>query len=130
MMFFKVLLLAASLEFGAVQGSAFNYAGPYPEQMMRNDVALYTALNADVSYHGFYLGGGMRNFFTPETLVNYVPFQMDFTFEAGYRAGAFQIGYEHTCFHPMQPYATFIEQEIKPKYEGGYNKIFVRIQTP
>lgn len=129
MMFFKVLLLAASLEFGAVQGSAINYNSSSYPWMMDNDIALYTELKADAQYKGFYAGGSMRNYFTPETLTNYVPFQMDFTFEAGFRTGAFQVGYEHTCFHPMQPYATIIGNEIKPKYEGGYNKIFIKMST-
>ena len=46
-----------------------------------------------------------------------------------YESGV-QIGFEHSCFHPMQPYATIIDSNIKPSYEGGYNKFFVRISTP
>ena len=75
-------------------------------------------------------GGGMINYFTPITLTNYAPFQMTFIFNAGYKTGGVQIGFEHSCFHPMQPYATIIDSNIKPSYEGGYNKFFVRISTP
>lgn len=74
-------------------------------------------------------GGGMINYFTPITLTNYDPFQMTFIFNAGYKTGGVQIGFEHSCFHPMQPYATIIGNEIKPKYEGGYNKIFIKMST-
>jgi len=45
------------------------------------------------------------------------------------KTGGVQIGFEHSCFHPMQPYATIIGNEIKPKYEGGYNKIFIKMST-
>jgi len=75
-------------------------------------------------------GGGMINYFTPITLTNYDPFQMTSIFNAGYKTGGVQIGFEHSCFHPMQPYATIIDSNIKPSYEGGYNKFFVRISTP
>ena len=129
MIFFKILALSASLEFGAIQGSAINYNAKSNRWMMDKDIALYTTLNADISYQGFYIGGAMQNYFTPESLTNYIPFQMDFTFEAGYRNGPVQIGFEHTCYHPMQPYATIIGNEIKPKYEGGYNKIFIKMST-
>ena len=73
--------------------------------------------------------GGMINYFTPITLTNYDPFQMTFIFNAGYKTGGVQIGFEHSCFHPMQPHATIIGNEIKPKYEGGYNKIFMRFSN-
>ena len=69
------------------------------------------------------------NDFTPITLTNYDPFQMTSIFNAGYKTGGVQIGFEHSCFHPMQPYATIIGNEIKPKYEGGYNKIFMRFSN-
>ena len=129
MIFFQILALAASLEFGALQGSSFNYNDRNPDFYQFHDIALYTTLKADATYRGFYIGGGMENYFTPESFTNYIPFQMDFTFEAGYRSGPVKIGFEHTCYHPMQPYATIIGNEIKPKYEGGYNKLFIRIST-
>lgn len=46
----------------------------------------------------------------------------------GIESGGFTMGYEHSCYHPMQPYATIIGDEIKPKYEGGYNKFFIRFE--
>jgi len=129
MLFFNILLLSASLECGVLQGSAFNYNAMNPECYRFNDIAFYTNLHADVDYKGIYLGGGMICYLTPESITNYVPFQMTYIFETGYKNDVFQLGFEHSCFHPIQPYATIIGTEIKPVYEGGYNKIFVRIST-
>ena len=124
-MFWKALLFSAALETGFVSGGIYNYS-------MRNidfiDIgALYTSLSAQVSYKALYIGGQMESYFTPVNIINYSPFQMTFLFRAGLDFGNVKLGYEHSCFHPMQPYATIIGNEIKPKYEGGYNKIFVRI---
>jgi len=54
---------------------------------------------------------------------------MTYVFNAGLDLGNVRLGYEHSCFHPIQSYATIIGNEIKPKYEGAYNKFFVRIST-
>lgn len=124
-MFFQAILLSASLEAGIISGGVFNYS---TRSMDWIDVgALYTTLSANVNYKAMYVGGQMDSYFTPISIANYAPFQMTFVFRAGLDFGNVKLGYEHSCFHPMQPYATIIGNEIKPKYEGGYNKIFVRI---
>lgn len=126
-MFFKALLFCAALETGFISGGLYNYQTRNKQWI---DVgALYTMLEGSAHYNGLYVGGEMVCYFTPESLTNYSPFQMTYVFNAGLEAGNVKIGYEHSCFHPMQPYATIIGNEIKPKYEGGYDKIFVRIAT-
>lgn len=124
-MLFKILFLSVALETGFVSGGVFNYS---TRSMNWIDVgALYTTLSANVNYKALYVGGQMDSYFTPISIANYAPFQMTFVFRAGLDFGNVKLGYEHDCFHPMQTYATIIGNEIKPKYEGGYNKIFVRI---
>jgi len=123
-MFFQTLILSAILETGFVSGGIFNYSS---ENKAWVDVgALYTTLEAKAEYQCFYLGGNMDCYFTPTSIVNYMPFQMTYGVQAGLNFKHFQIGYEHSCFHPMTPYATIFGNEIKPKYEGAYNKVFLR----
>ena len=123
-MFFQALILSASLEAGGLLGGIYNYSNR--NQLVFLD-AFYTTLEAKAKYDVLYVGGQMDCYFTPITVTNYSPFQMTFVFRAGADFGNVKLGYEHSCFHPMQPYATIVGNEIKPKYEGGYNKIFVRI---
>ena len=124
-MFFRILLLSAALETGFISGGVFNYSAQNRKWL---DIgALYTSLSVQANYKIFYIGGQMDSYFTPISATNYAPFQMTFVFRAGLDFDNVKLGYEHACFHPTQPYATIIGNEIKPKYEGGYNKIFVRI---
>lgn len=126
-MFFKALMLSAALEAGFISGGLFNYnAWNQPWQEIG---ALYTSLGVKAEIGVLYASGRMDSYFTPLAWNNYSPFQMTYIFEVGADFGNVQLGYEHSCFHPIQPYATIIGNEIKPKYEGGYNKVFVRIST-
>ena len=124
-MFFRILLLSAALETGFISGGIFNYSAHNRDWL--NIGAFYASLLAQVNYKALYIGGQMDSYFTPISATNYAPFQMTFVFRAGLDFDNVKLGYEHSCFHPMQPYATIVGNEIKPKYEGGYNKIFVRI---
>jgi len=126
-MFFKALLLTAALEAGFLSGGLYNYSTI--NQDWEGIGALYTSVEVKAQYKNAYIGGQIDSYFTPATWIDYIPFQTTFIFKAGLDFGNFQLGYEHSCFHPMQPYATVIGNEIKPKYEGGYNKFFVRIET-
>lgn len=125
-MFFKALLFSAALEAGFLGGGMFNYN---QQNVKWFDIgALYTDLEAKVELAPFYVGGAVITYFTPISITNYSPFQMTYIFNAGVETETFKLGYEHSCFHPMNPYATIIGDEIKPKYEGGYNKFFMRFE--
>jgi len=126
-MFFQALLLSAALETGFLGGGMFNY------QQQNSDWvgvgALYTDLEAHVKFEQLYVGGSVIIYFTPAGIANFSPFQMTYIFDIGYETGGFKMGFEHSCYHPMAPYATITGNEIKPLYEGGYNKFFVRFET-
>ncbi len=122
-MFWQAIVLSAALEAGFVSGGVYNYS---QSNNWINVGALYTSLEATVEYGHLYVGGGMDCYFVPLSLTNYMPFQMTYTLDAGLKFGDFQIGYEHSCYHPTQVYATIMGNEIKPKYEGGYNRFFIR----
>jgi len=126
-MFFKSLFLIASLEFGFINGGVHNYN--YYNATWNGVEALYANLQTEVSYKCFYINGEVNTFFTPITLTSYVPFQMDYTIELGIKLDSVQLAYEHSCFHPISPYSTIIGNEIKPKYEGGLDKIYIKIST-
>lgn len=117
----------AALEMGFISGGEFNYQTRNKE--WEGIGALYTSLEASAQLKTFYIGGSMDCYFTPEGIGSFSPFQMTYVFNAGLDFDNIQIGYEHSCFHPMQPYATIIGNEIKPKYEGSLDKFFARIST-
>lgn len=126
-MFFKALLLTAALEAGFLSGGLYNYTDLNQDWIGVG--ALYTTMEAKVQSGAFYVGGQMDSYFTPLSWNTYSPFQMTYVFRAGLDFGSIEAGYEHSCFHPINPLATAIGYEIKPKYEGGINKFFVRIET-
>jgi len=124
-MFFSALVFSAFLELGGMFGGIYNYPVPEPITMF----PLYTTIAADVEYEGFYVGGQMDCYYLAEKVTNYKPFQNTYIFRAGYRRDGFTLGFEHSCFHPFSTYATIFPAEIKPKYEGFVDKVFVRIET-
>lgn len=126
-MLFKILLLTAALELGVVNGTLFNYTKDIVDG--KKFTPLYSSLETNIPLEPFYFGGKMICYFTPTSLINYSPFQMTYIFNAGLAFDSVKIGYEHSCYHPMQTYATIIDYEIKPKYEGGYNRFFIRFST-
>lgn len=126
-MFFKALLLSAALEFGFLSGGVYNYHAHNAEW---EDIGtLYANTSTTVTYKTLYITGAMECYFTPLAWNNYSPFQMTYIVGVGVKLENIELGYEHSCFHPMQPYATVVGNEIKPKYEGAYNRFFVRIET-
>lgn len=127
-MFFQALLLSAALETGFLSGGAYNYQSRNADWVGVG--ALYTDLEAYVRYEQLYVGGSVITYFTPAGLANFSPFQMTYIFGIGIESGGFTMGYEHSCYHPMQPYATIIGTEIKPLYEGNYDKFFMRFELP
>ena len=128
-MFFKALILCAAIEAGFISGGVHNYQARNTAWSKAEIGALYTTLEASLHYKALYVGGAMDCYFTPLDWTHYSPFQMTYIFNAGLDFDTVKIGYEHSCFHPIQPYATIIGNEIKPKYEGAYNRFFVRIST-
>lgn len=126
-MFFKAIVLCAALECGFISGGIFNYAS---NDIAWKDIgALYTNIDAKLCYGPAYVSGSTKCFFTPMSLVAYSPFQMTFNIGVGLDIENIKIGYEHSCFHPMQPYLTVWDTGIIPKYEGVTDKFFVRIET-
>lgn len=121
----RAIILSATLEAGILSGGVYNYsAWSYNEAK-----PLYTTILAQAELGALYVGGQMDSYFTMRDITHYSPFQMTFTLRVGARFERVQFGYEHMCFHPMQPYATIMGNEIKPRYEGGMDKFFVRIVT-
>ena len=50
------------------------------------------------------------------------PYQADFIFNTHLSFGGFDIGYEHQCYHPMEP-------RDQKAYSGGYDKIYLRYEA-
>lgn len=125
-MFFKILFLVTSLELGFVNGGIMNYSLSNIEWI--NVGALYTKLDTTINYKNLFIVGQIDTYFTPISWNNYYPFQLNFILKTGFKYENLLFGYEHSCFHPMQPYATIMDYEIKPKYEGGYNKFYIQFK--
>ena len=126
-MFFQALVFCASLELGGMFGGVYNYPAKEPIVM----IPFYTSMDAEVSYRGLYVGGQMDCYFVALAVNNFSPFQNTYVFKLGYRDGGMTVGFEHTCYHPMQTYQAILiteGREWKPIFEGAVEKLFVRFE--
>ena len=126
-MFFQALLLSFLMDIGCINGGILNYHdNSYSLGLVDS---LYVSLEMKAQYKFLYVGGGLDCYFTPITWKDFTVFQNTYIFKAGLDFGNVSFNYEHSCFHPMQPYATVFDYEIKPKYEGGYDRWYIRVQS-
>lgn len=125
-MFFQLLVFIASMELGVLSGGIYNYTPAHP--VSTTIYPIYSKFSGEVSYLGFFIGGQMDCYFLMDTITKYQPFQNTYIINAGYRQKSFEIGFSHSCFHPMLAYSTLIidTDEIKPKYEGAVEKVYVK----
>jgi len=127
-MFFQAILLAASIEAGVMSGGIYNYMSP-PKKAYDSARVLYTSLDVQAKYGVFYIGGGITTYMSMQDITTYWPWQSDYRIGAGLKIGNMQIGYEHECYHPQYPYLMIFREQFTPKYEGGHDKIFIRITS-
>jgi hypothetical protein len=126
------VLFSAFLELGAVvNGGVANYQrSPYAETL---EGLYYAELACELSARGLFVGGSMNaELQKPLDDHTFAVSMMTFGFRAGYRTGPFEIGYRHSCYHPLIQYAPYYAQMgivFRPSYEGGYDQVYVRIGT-
>jgi hypothetical protein len=126
------LLFSAFLELGAVlNGGAANYdMSPYASPLQG---LYYTELGCELSAQGLFAGGSMTAEIQKRAADHtFGVSMMTFGFEAGYRTGPVEIGYRHSCYHPLIPYEPYYAKMgivFRPSYEGGYDQVYVRIGT-
>ena len=120
------LVFVFALECGLLPNTGFVMYQPDLESVV-GAVGFYTDLSASVESFGFYVGGGMRNYFWKDRgKIGFCPYQMTFRFDAGWRNENIEIGFRHYCMHPGVP---FLELTGAPvcEWEGAYEELFVRI---
>ncbi len=120
------LVFVFALECGLLPNTGFNMYQPDLESVS-GAVGFYTALSASVEYFGFYVGGGMRNYFWKDRgKISYWPYQMTFLFDAGWRNDFLDIGFRHYCMHPVVPFLAIIGTPPQ-NWECSYDELFVRV---
>jgi len=120
------LVFVFALECGLLPNTGFAMYQPDLEYVV-GAVGFYTDLSASVESYGFYVGGGMRNYFWKDREgISFWPYQMTFRFDAGWRNDFLDIGFRHYCMHPVVP---FLELTGAPlcEWEGAYEELFIRV---
>ena len=130
------LIFCYSITLGANNGAFLDYTtDPITRQAIT--LPLFVDLQADVQLGPIFLGGGIRNDFTPVAWNDFDPMQNVYTFRAGLRfdlAPGLQIeaGYSHSCYHPQSTYSTAQlltgETLAVPRYEGALDTGYVTLR--
>jgi len=119
------LVFEFALECGLLPNTGFAIYQPDLKSVAGAD-GFYTALSASVESFGFYVGGGMRNYFWKMLEKGFRPYQMTFRFDAGWRNDFLDIGFRHYCMHPVVPFLGLTGAPPQ-NWECAYEVLFFRI---
>lgn len=126
--FLSILALSAALEFGATTGGVYQYR---PYAALHDVPPYYGTFEFGAEAGPAFFESSIRTDMFPEKLNNWKPIQMTYTIGGGIKLGALRFGYEHSCFHPMQTYATVMPEskQAVPGWEGAYDRFYVRAEV-
>jgi hypothetical protein len=120
------LVFVFALEAGILPNGGFVMYQPDPAYVV-DAVGFYTDLSCSVESFGFYVGGGMRNYFWKDRDgMGFYPYQMTFRFDAGWRNEFLEVGFRHYCMHPVVPWLA-LTGAPECQWEGSYEELFVRM---
>lgn len=129
MQFFQAIVLSAAMELGVLNGAVYNYDKPV-RALSSLEYPLYVSLEAQARSGIFFAGGSIESLvWMDKPLSSYIPFQINFTTSVGMRFDNVVLGFDHICFHPIKPYSPLLNDGIMPKYEGSYEKFYLRVET-
>lgn len=98
------------------------------EIFMQECPSLYSELNAEIELADvLFVGGAVRTDMWPTTLVSHNPYWVTFDFNAGFRVKGLELGFRHTCTHPIEIYSA-LAMSREPLLEGAYEEIYLRIK--
>jgi hypothetical protein len=85
-------------------------------------------MDARATAWGFLFVGGEVKTLMYKTLAGYdfSPERMLYGFNAGVKWGAVELGFRHFCTHPISPYTSYPGPAL---YEGGYEEVYLRLET-
>jgi hypothetical protein len=119
------LILSAFIQLGMMDGVATLYDSPLFNTIEYNPMYATLGVEGDIGH--IFVKGSIRNVFLPFNQGNgFVPQQDVYQLGAGIRYKLFEIGWVHTCYHPVVPYMEYYGFIVKPGTEGGSDDFYVR----
>ena len=98
-----------------------------PYQHLFIEKPIYTSVQTDIQWGPVFLIGGIRTDMFILEWNSTTPFQNTWNTGAGLRFGPAEIGWKHTCFHPMAAYQ-WQGYQVTPKWEGGIDEIYASLK--
>lgn len=86
----------------------------------------YVTLDAEiVLLKIIFVGGNVRTFMSLKNdQINFSPSEVWYNFRAGLRFGGLEIGFRHSCLHPIIPYI-YLSGIGDINAEGGYEEVYI-----
>lgn len=122
------LVFMLFLELGTISGGVQQYT---PVETPKEIPPLYAEFGIRGDAGIFFAEGKIVTDFQFRGADRYTPTQETYVVGFGVDMGALTIGYEHSCFHPITPYATTMlsRYQVVPHFEGAYDRAYIRITS-
>jgi len=124
---FQVLTLAYTLQGGQYFNNAMNDAGVFTTN---NNYFIQTSFEFQVPFswtkgdtNNFFIGGETETQFSKIDSYYFSPWQDTYMVSGGIRVIGVEIGYQHTCSHPVTPDSI----KIPSKLNFAFDKVYVKI---
>ena len=118
------------LETGIVPSSGWWFYEEQTPEHVTFPIPIYVELSAEANlFEHVFIGGSARtdmfavaNGFSPHWLL--------WEFWAGIRFWVIEIGFRHSCSHPIQAYVwTPSNRDFQPLLEGSYEEVYIRVKV-
>lgn len=124
----SLLVLSAALEAGITDGAVYQYR---PETALVTVPPCYATFEVGAELGPVFFETSLRTDMWPLALNSWTPIQSTYSIGGGLDFGPLRVGYEHSCFHPMQAYATVLPEskQAVPGWEGAYDRFYLRLEV-
>lgn len=124
---FYILLFVTISSFGQIKNNSALEMGLYnafyrieKEEINFNFPTYYAAYSFDLEYKGIFVKNVIETVFDRYEL-SFMPCFIEYKINAGYQINNIELGYFHSCLHP-------IYGNNMPIYSGGENKLYLKIK--
>jgi hypothetical protein len=136
--FLHAILLTVNMDAGYYVGGSFllyDYVNQSTARSSVKNTQFYFDFAPELSYKGAFVSPGTKINYKINGVTNYQPTFGDWSFKAGYKAGKFEIGFNHDCLHAIPMPVDEIQNiklvktnifQLQDQWTAAYNTIYLK----